>query len=96
MMTPDEALLDQLASEYAARQGNDPPVMTRFLFADVPVVLFDTGYWSELLDWVKEKTLADGLVSQGDLDLLHVTDDIDETVKHIVSAYDRRRDEGFA
>ena len=61
-----------------------------------PVVLFDTGYWSEMLDWVKDKTLADGLVSQGDLDLLHVTDDIDETVKHIVSAYDRRRDEGFA
>ena len=41
MMTPDAALLDQLASEYAAQQGNDPPVMTRFLFADVPVVLFD-------------------------------------------------------
>src|ERR1700704_5311745 len=41
MMTPDSALLDELASEYAARQGNDPPVMTRFLFADVPVVLFD-------------------------------------------------------
>ena len=42
MMTPDPALLDQLASEYAARRnGNDPPVMTRFLFADVPVVLFD-------------------------------------------------------
>jgi hypothetical protein len=41
MMTPDVALLDELASEYAARQGNDPPVMTRFLFADVPVVLFD-------------------------------------------------------
>ncbi len=42
MMTPDPALLDELASDSAARQGNDPPVMTRFLFADVPVALFDT------------------------------------------------------
>ncbi|MEX1006841.1 MAG: hypothetical protein WD271_03245 [Acidimicrobiia bacterium] len=41
MMTPDQTLLDELASEYAARQGGAPPVMTRFLFADVPVVLFD-------------------------------------------------------
>ena len=42
MMTPDAALLDQLAAEYVARQGSKPPVMTRFLFADVPVVLFDS------------------------------------------------------
>jgi hypothetical protein len=43
-MTPDPALLDELATEYARRQkhaGSDEPVMTRFLFGDVPVVLFD-------------------------------------------------------
>jgi hypothetical protein len=41
IMSPGPALLDQLASAYAAHQENEPPVMTRFLFADVPVVLFD-------------------------------------------------------
>jgi hypothetical protein len=41
LMTPDPALLEQLASEYRARQGDGEPVMTRFLFGDVPVVLFD-------------------------------------------------------
>ncbi len=40
-MTPDTALLDRLATEYGARRDGAPPVMTRFLFADVPVVLFD-------------------------------------------------------
>jgi hypothetical protein len=43
-MTPDPALLDELATEYAGRQeraGSDERVMTRFLFGDVPVVLFD-------------------------------------------------------
>jgi uncharacterized protein (TIGR00730 family) len=61
-----------------------------------PVVLFGTDYWGEMLDWIKTETLADGLISAGDLDLLHVTDDVDETVGHIVSAFDRRRAEGFA
>jgi hypothetical protein len=43
-MAPDTTLLDELATEYVHRQeraGNDAPVMTRFLFGDVPVVLFD-------------------------------------------------------
>ena len=43
-MTPDPALLDELATEYVVRQeraGSDERVMTRFLFGEVPVVLFD-------------------------------------------------------
>jgi hypothetical protein len=43
-MTTDPALLDELATEYAERQeraGSDERVMTRFLFGEVPVVLFD-------------------------------------------------------
>ena len=60
-----------------------------------PVVLYDTDYWSEMLDWIKGEMLADGLISPGDLELLHLTDDIDETVHHIVAAYETRRDEGL-
>ena len=30
-----------------------------------PVVLFDTDYWAEMLDWVRGEMLADGLVSHG-------------------------------
>ena len=36
----------------------------------LPVVLFDTDYWGELLDWIRGEMLVDGLVSPGDLDLL--------------------------
>ena len=39
-MTPDRASLDDLATAYATRAGS-APVMTRFLFGDVPIVLFD-------------------------------------------------------
>ena len=28
-----------------------------------PVVLFDSDYWGEMLDWVRTETLADGLIS---------------------------------
>ena len=36
-----------------------------------PVVLVDSDYWEEMLDWVRDEMLADGLVSPDDLDLLH-------------------------
>jgi uncharacterized protein (TIGR00730 family) len=55
-----------------------------------PVVLFDSDYWEELLDWVRGELLADGMISPEDLDLLHVTDDIDDGVAYVLECYDRR------
>jgi hypothetical protein len=46
MMTPDPGLLDRLAADHASRQDG-APVMTRFLFGDVPVVLFDTIFTTD-------------------------------------------------
>jgi uncharacterized protein (TIGR00730 family) len=61
-----------------------------------PVVLFDTGYWDEMLAWVREEMLADGLVSPHDLDLLFLTDDPADAVERIVTMIDERRKEGSA
>jgi uncharacterized protein (TIGR00730 family) len=61
-----------------------------------PVVLLDTDYWGEVLEWMRGEMLADALVSPGDLDLLTVTDDPHEAVETVVSAYDRRLAEGSA
>jgi uncharacterized protein (TIGR00730 family) len=55
-----------------------------------PVVLFDAGYWRPLLDWVRERLLAEGMISAEDLDLLAVTDNPTEAVATIVECYDRR------
>lgn len=63
---------------------------------DFPVVLFDSDYWSELLAWMRDEMLADGLISEDDLELLLVTDDPREAVELIVSHYDRRVAEGSA
>jgi uncharacterized protein (TIGR00730 family) len=55
-----------------------------------PVVLFDSAYWDELLDWFRDDLLADGMISPNDVDLLYVTDDPEEAVRQVVDCYERR------
>ncbi|MGH3133317.1 MAG: TIGR00730 family Rossman fold protein [Gaiellaceae bacterium] len=61
---------------------------------DFPVVLFDSDYWEELLEWVREEMLDDKLISPEDVDLLHVTDDPREVVELVASRYNGRVEEG--
>jgi uncharacterized protein (TIGR00730 family) len=61
-----------------------------------PVVLVDSDYWDEMLDWVRGEMLADGLVSPHDLDLLMVTNDPREAVARITAMVGERRKEGSA
>ena len=62
---------------------------------DFPIVLFDSDYWDELLDWVRDEMLDDALISPEDLERLYVTDDSADAVEMIVSRYDARRAEGY-
>lgn len=55
-----------------------------------PVVLFGREYWQVLLDWINERPLAEGMISPEDVDLLFVTDDVDEAVQTIVECYEER------
>ncbi|HVM17321.1 MAG TPA: TIGR00730 family Rossman fold protein [Gaiellaceae bacterium] len=55
-----------------------------------PVVLFGSGFWGGLVDWLVEQPLAHGTISPDDLELLHVTDDPDEAVETILGCYERR------
>jgi len=61
---------------------------------DFPIVLFDSDYWEELVDWVRDEMLDDGLISPEDLAGLIVTDDPAEAVRLVVSHYDNRVAEG--
>ena len=49
-----------------------------------PVVLFDSAYWKPMLDWIEGRLLADGMISPEDLDLLGVTDSVEDAVKQIL------------
>ena len=55
-----------------------------------PVVLFDTEYWREMIDWIRGDLLADGMITATDLELLRPTDDPEEAVDYVLECYDRR------
>jgi uncharacterized protein (TIGR00730 family) len=59
--------------------------VTRF-----PVVLYGVDYWAGLLDWLRSTVLRGGKVAEADLELIRVTDDVDEIVAHIVAAAQER------
>jgi uncharacterized protein (TIGR00730 family) len=45
-----------------------------------PVVLVGTAYWRGLLEWIRERMLADGMIDRADVELMQLTDDPDEVV----------------
>jgi uncharacterized protein (TIGR00730 family) len=55
-----------------------------------PVVLFDSEYWSGLLEWIDERLLAQGMISRSDRDVLTVTDDPATAVQTVVDSWSGR------
>jgi uncharacterized protein (TIGR00730 family) len=49
-----------------------------------PVVLYGKDYWGGLLGWIREKPLYEEKVSPEDLDLLTITNDVEEACQAIV------------
>ncbi|HWD02676.1 MAG TPA: TIGR00730 family Rossman fold protein [Amycolatopsis sp.] len=52
-----------------------------------PVVLFGTEYWGGLYDWISKSVLEGGKIGKKDLELLHLTDDIDDAVRVVEESY---------
>ncbi|AQP47820.1 Rossman fold protein, TIGR00730 family [Tessaracoccus aquimaris] len=46
-----------------------------------PMVLFGRDHWAGLLDWVRGSIAEGGYISHEDLDLITVTDDVDEAIE---------------
>ena len=55
-----------------------------------PIVLVGTPYWSGLLDWLRDRALAEGKVSPGDVDAIRLVDDAAEVLE-IVEQVEHRR-----
>jgi uncharacterized protein (TIGR00730 family) len=51
-----------------------------------PVVLLGVDYWQGLLDWLRGTVLAERKINETDLDMLALTDDVDEAVSLMVAA----------
>jgi len=56
-----------------------------------PVVLYDTTFWSAMREWIGEKALPLGMVSEEDLELLTITDDVEVIVQTVLDRYEERR-----
>jgi hypothetical protein len=57
--------------------------------ARFPIVIMGKEYWGGLIEWIKNKMLAENNIAEKDLDLFLLTDDPDEAVKHIEDFYKR-------
>ncbi len=55
-----------------------------------PVILIGTAFWSGLIDWVRGTLVERGMIAAADVDLITVTDDVDEVVRIIADAETRR------
>jgi uncharacterized protein (TIGR00730 family) len=55
-----------------------------------PVILFGSEYWSGLRQWIQDRVLAERKVSPEDLELMVVTDDIEEAADVIQQHYQRK------
>ena len=56
-----------------------------------PVILYNTAYWQGLIDWLRGPMVETERIGARDVDLLKMTDDVDEIVRIIVEADDMRR-----
>ena len=52
-----------------------------------PIALIGTEFWGGLVDWIKDRLVAEGMISPDDTDLFIVTDSVDEVVDHITQAH---------
>ncbi len=52
-----------------------------------PIVLVGSAFWSGLLDWIKGTLLSEGCISEEDLKLITVCDDVDVAATIIINHY---------
>ena len=55
-----------------------------------PVILIGTSYWSGLLAWLRGTVLAAGNISEDDLEMLTLTDDVDEATALLLAGVSGR------
>lgn len=52
----------------------------------LPVILFGNDYWSGLVDWIKCRLLENRMISHEDMDIIHVTEDLEEILQIVKRA----------
>jgi uncharacterized protein (TIGR00730 family) len=53
---------------------------------DFPIILVGSEFWGGLVDWVREKLAAEGMIGAGDTRLLMVVDDAADIARAVCRA----------
>ncbi len=57
----------------------------------LPIVLFGKSYWKGLYEWFEQALVGMGAISPENLELIHLTDDVDEVVAIMQAHRERKR-----
>jgi len=56
----------------------------------IPLILVGSEFWRGLLDWLRARLVAEGMINPEDMDLIQVIDDPQQVVNAIFKHYERR------
>ncbi|UXY16030.1 TIGR00730 family Rossman fold protein [Chitiniphilus purpureus] len=56
----------------------------------IPVILVGSAFWSGLIDWFGQQLVGDGMISEGDMDLMQLIDEPAAVVEAIFKFYETR------
>ena len=56
----------------------------------MPIILVHTPFWRGLVDWLRERLVAENMITPGDLDLLQLIDEPQQVVDAILDYYEKR------
>ncbi|MDE7168856.1 MAG: LOG family protein, partial [Mucispirillum sp.] len=51
-----------------------------------PIILIGVSFWQGLIDWIKTSLLKEKFINDKELDLIYLTDNVEDAVKFISSA----------
>lgn len=54
--------------------------------AHFPIVLYDSSYWAGLVDWMKERMVGEGCISEEDLALFRTVDTPEEAAEYVITS----------
>ncbi|MBS0543060.1 MAG: LOG family protein, partial [Proteobacteria bacterium] len=59
----------------------------------MPIILVHSPFWKGLMDWIRDRLVAERMINPEDVDLVQVIDKPEEVVEAIFKHYEKR---GFA
>jgi uncharacterized protein (TIGR00730 family) len=56
----------------------------------MPIILVHTPFWRGLIDWLRERLVAENMVAPADMDLVQLIDDPQQVVDAVLDYYEKR------